>query len=204
MSQLATFRWIPKPEPERMPSGIAGLEFPRGGITEICGRASSGRTSLAMMALAQATAAREICAWIDADDAFSPHAAENAGVVLRQVLWVRCGHNPAHALKTADLLVQAGGFGVIVLDIADVKPEVARRIPLPSWFRLQRALEPTRTVMLLLEQQPNARTAAASILEMRTAGAAWSTYLHGAACEAVPRKPVHARGVRFDARSLAG
>lgn len=170
--------------------------FPRGAITEICGPASSGRTSLLFSALAAATSAGEACAYVDTGDTFHPASAAAAGIELDRLLWVRCGGNPERALKCADLLVQAGGFGLIAFDIAGVQPGVARRIPLSAWFRLRRAIEPTRTVLALVEQQPNARTAASLILEMKPGQPLWSgtprvsQLLGGASHQALLRKPV--------------
>ena len=95
--------WQSRPEPERAPTGVAAIDsalggLPRGGLTEIVGPASSGRTSLLFAVLAAATAREEACVVIDAEDAFSPHAAAGAGVHLDRVLWVRCGHNAEQAL----------------------------------------------------------------------------------------------------------
>ncbi len=70
------------------------------------------------------------------------------------------------ALKAADLLLQGGGFGLAVVDLADVPPDVARRVPLTSWFRFLRAVEHTPTALLVLEQEPNAKTCAALVLRM--------------------------------------
>src|SRR6516225_12324726 len=80
--------WQSRREPELLPSGIPQIDLPRGCLTEIIGPASSGRTSLLHSILAQATAAREeVCAVVDAEDTFSPHAATVAGVDLSRLLW---------------------------------------------------------------------------------------------------------------------
>src|SRR4051794_32467043 len=152
--------WQLRPEPELLPSGIPQIDLPRGCLTEIVGPASSGRTSLMMSILAQATARQEVCALVDAEDAFSPHAAEAAGVDLSRLLWVRCAHNAEHALRAADLLIQGGGFGVVVMDLGDTPERTARRISLTSWFRLRRAVEHTPTVLISLACRPNAKTCA--------------------------------------------
>ena len=110
---------------------------------------------------------RECCALVDASDAFDPASAAAAGVRLERLLWVRCGGNAEHALKAADLLVQGGGFGLVVMDLADTPPITARRISMTSWFRLRRAVEHTPTVLLVVEQQPHAKTCASLTLEMR-------------------------------------
>ena len=166
--------WQSRPEPEILPSGIPQIDLPRGCLTEIIGPASSGRTSLLLSILAQATARQEICALVDADDAFSPHAAAAGGVELSRLLWVRCAHNAEHALKAADLLIQGGGFGVVVMDLGDTPPRVARRISLTSWFRLRRAVEYTSTVLVSLARQSNAKTCASLVIECGRTRAHWS------------------------------
>jgi recombination protein RecA len=171
--------WRARPAPEGVSTGIATLDaltrgLPRGAITEIHGPASSGRTSLMASMLAAAAAREEICALADAGDAFDPASAHAAGVDLSRLLWVRCGGNPEHALKVADLLVQAGGFGLVALDLGDVSPHIARRIPLAAWFRLRRAVEDTPTVMLLLERERTVKSCASLVLEMRREAVVWS------------------------------
>src|SRR5438034_11583311 len=88
--------------------GNPRLDFPRGAVTEIYGPPSSGRTTLLLSALAQATATEEVCALIDVDDAFDPASASAAGVALNRLLWIRCGGHPERALKVTDLVVQIG------------------------------------------------------------------------------------------------
>jgi hypothetical protein len=82
--------------PEMVSSGIPQLDLLTGGIargclTEICGTASSGRTSVLLFALARATQRGEICALVDASDAFDPASAAAAGMEMSRLLWVRCG-----------------------------------------------------------------------------------------------------------------
>src|ERR1700735_2901282 len=85
-----------RPLPEMVASGIPAIDaltggLPRGCLTEICGPASSGRTSLLLAALASATSRGEFCAVVDASDALDPHSAVAAGIALERLLWVRCG-----------------------------------------------------------------------------------------------------------------
>ncbi len=87
-----------RPAAEMVSTGIAALDalaggLPRGCLTEICGPASSGRTTLLLAALAAATRRGEFCAVVDASDALDPHSAAAAGVDLNRMLWVRCGEN---------------------------------------------------------------------------------------------------------------
>jgi hypothetical protein len=56
----------------------------------------------------------------------------------------------------ADLLLQSGGFGVVVLDLAGLDPRYTIKIPLTTWFLLRRAVDETRTLLLVLEQEPHA------------------------------------------------
>src|ERR1035441_7834993 len=106
----APLDWQSRPEPERALTGIAELDsatggLPRGCLTEIVGPAPSRPPRL----LPAATAGQEACPLVDAEDAFSPHSAADAGVQLARLLWVRCGHNAEQALKAADLLIQEIG-----------------------------------------------------------------------------------------------
>jgi len=155
-----------RPAPEMVSSGIPQLDALTGGIargclTEICGAASSGRTSVLLSVLACATQRGEVCALVDASDAFDPASAAAAGMEMNRLLWVRCGKKSprwesqlTQMLKVADLLLQSNGFGIIVLDLGDIPVRSARQIPLASWFRFRRAVENTPTALLVLEQQP--------------------------------------------------
>src|SRR5947209_11627358 len=84
-----------RPAPEMVSSGIPQLDaltggFPRGCLTEICGSASSGRTSILLASLARATQRGEVCALIDASDALDPTSAASTGIEMGNLLWVRC------------------------------------------------------------------------------------------------------------------
>jgi hypothetical protein len=164
---------------ETVSAGIPEIDsltggLPRGGLTEICGPPSSGRTSLLVSALAERTAKEEVCALVDGRDAFDPHSAEAAGVSLKQLLWVRC-RNIDQSLRAADLLIQGGGFGLIALDLSDIPPETVRHVPLHAWFRFRRAVEDTPTILVVLEQESNAKTCASLVLRLGTGPAQWST-----------------------------
>jgi len=183
-SVLATpLHWQERPAPERVPSGIAEIDsatggLPRGCLTEITGPASSGRTTLLLSILAQATARGEVCALVDAEDAFHPASAAAAGVRLDRLIWIRTAHNVEHALKAVDLLIQGGGFGLVALDLGDTPPPTARRISLTSWFRLRRAVEDTPTVLVTVARQSNAPTCASLQLECARDRAEWSGAPH--------------------------
>ena len=70
------------------------------------------------------------------------------------------------AIKSVDLLVQGGGFGVVVLDLGSIAPQYARRIPLATWFRWRAALERARTSLLVLSQMSLTGSSAELILRV--------------------------------------
>jgi hypothetical protein len=73
---------------------------------------------------------------------------------------VRC-HNVAQALKCTDLLLQGGGFGVVALDVSDLSLEALQNVPLSTWFRFQRSIEKTPTILTIVSQRGIAKTCAA-------------------------------------------
>ena len=159
---------------ENVPTGIASLDalnggLPRGTITEIFGPPSSGRTSAMNSILAEATASDEVCALVDGKDAFDPKSAAEAGVELNRLLWIRC-HKLDQVLKATDLLVQGGGFGRVVMDLTDLPLSNVRSIPLASWFRFQRTIERTPTVLIVMNSQSVVGSAAALVLQTQPGG----------------------------------
>jgi hypothetical protein len=74
------------------------------------------------------------------------------------------------ALRVTDLLLQSGGFGMVAIDLSDVPLKMARRIPLTSWFRFQRALENTPTVLFVIGQVACAQTCATLLLKLHASG----------------------------------
>ena len=68
------------------------------------------------------------------------------------------------ALRAADLLLQAGGFAAIVLDMGGIVPECAARVPMATWFRYRAAAERTQASLLLMTQSPCARSSAELLL----------------------------------------
>ncbi len=202
-----------RPTPEMVSSGIGEIDaltggLPRGCLTEICGPASSGRTSVLLAALAAATRRQEVCALVDASDAFDPLSGAAAGVDFEKLLWVRCGTKSspqkhrdterkfkprthlgnsasiflpapegrqnipegplAQALRATDLLLQSGGFGMILMDLGDIPFQSARRIPLTTWFRFQRAVETTPTILFVIAETPLAQTCASLLLKVQS------------------------------------
>jgi recombination protein RecA len=290
-----------RPDVELQPSGIRELDevlgggFPRGTLVELCGPASSGRTSLAFSLLAQSTERQEACAFVDVSDSLDPVSLAAAGVELPRLLWVRCGEIegrredfkgssyfaaadkeigktggpdfatkkalPVHgwrhprelmrgvdkaipsligkqtalaetaqlqvvtrcageqverdrelprrgfrarlslpplrefdsppqarsvgrnttpwkrleqALKTTDLLLHGGGWGVVVVDLGGISWVDARRINLSMWFRFRRAIENTPTILLLLGEESYAKSCASLVLRCKRRMDNWS------------------------------
>ena len=75
------------------------------------------------------------------------------------------------ALRVADLLLQAGGFSAIILDLGSIAPGFASRVPLATWFRYRAAAEQTQATLLLLTQHPCAKSSAELLLRLRSGNA---------------------------------
>src|SRR5687768_15881651 len=93
--------------------GIGGL--PRGRIVEIYGPESSGKTTVALHAVAQAQAAGGIAAFIDAEHALDPDYAKKLGVDTDALL-VSQPDTGEQALEIADMLIRSGALDIIVID----------------------------------------------------------------------------------------
>jgi RecA/RadA recombinase len=276
-----------RPAPEMVSSGIPAIDaltggLPRGCLTEVCGPASSGRTTLLLAALAAATRRGEFCVVVDASDALDPQSAAAAGVELERLLWVRCGdaprknsspqshraiekhgnqkagspisrasfareagifdvdrrevgkdsqaafdfdragskgksfkengfkdslsrqseHRLEQVLRATDLLLESGGFGLIVLDLGDVPPQAARRIPLTTWFRFRRAIEHTPTILLAIEQQAIAGSCSSLLLQLRGATDEPSAERRKITAHSLPRASRGCESRGFVARGL--
>ena len=150
-SQLVTAQRLEERRGQRG-SGLPALDallgggWPRGALSELSGRRSSGRTSVLLAALARAGRAGEATALVDTGGALDPRAAAACGVPLPRLLWIRCA--PAQALKAADLVVSAGGFDVLALDLGDARPRPS--VPTAAWVRLKHGAERQGTSVLVL------------------------------------------------------
>jgi hypothetical protein len=156
---------------ETLSTGISEIDaltggLPRGAISEIFGPASSGRTSLMYSMLAYATTHEETCALVDTNDAFAPTAAAAAGIDFDRLLWVRGAGNLEHAFKATDLLLHAGGFGLVILDIGDVAVQDTRRIISSWWYRFRHTVEDRPTVIMVVSEEACTRSCSAVTLEL--------------------------------------
>jgi hypothetical protein len=71
------------------------------------------------------------------------------------------------ALRITDLLLQAGGFSAIVLDMGSIAAEYVARVPLATWFRYRAAAERTQASLLLLTQHPCAKSSGELLLRFQ-------------------------------------
>ena len=170
-----------------------------GGITEIFGRASSGRTSLLAACLREVTRRGALAALVDTDQVFDPVGAARAGVELSRVLWVRCGRRPERALRAADLLVRCPGFALVALDTGALTP----RLSLAAAYRLKLAVLRTRTALVVVTRHRVVASGAALALETSRRGFLWAgprpapTRLEGAGTAV---SVVRARGAAVELR----
>jgi hypothetical protein len=159
---------------------LLGGGWPRGAVSELCGRHTSGRTAVLLGSLAAALRRGEAAALVDVAGALDPGAALRAGVPLERLLWVRLpapfwetagrrrattvasypgqpGTPPEASgqvartwvrkpLAAAELIVAAGGFGMVAIDLG----EQALGVPTQAWVRLKRLAAAQGTVILVV------------------------------------------------------
>ena len=153
---------------DRAATGVSSIDavldggLPRGQVSEIVGPRSTGRTTLQCHVLAAGVERGEAVAMVDPCDRFDPVSASGLGLDLRRLLWVRgtgdgsCGLT---ALKAMNLVLQAGNFGVVALDLSDVPASGLRAFPFTTWLRMARVIEGSQTVALLVGANHVARSA---------------------------------------------
>ena len=167
--------WVADPEDRVAPTGVPAIDGPlrgglrRGHLSEIVGARSTGRTSLVCQVFAAATARGEVVALVDASDRFDPAAAAEAGVDLSRLLWIRDRGDAARALKAVNLVIQAGGFGIVAFDLADVPAMAVRQFPYTTWMRLSRVIEGSQTTLLLVGADRIARSSGGATIALADA-----------------------------------
>ncbi len=185
---------------------ILGGGIVRGRVSEIVGRPGLGRTSLAAAFAVIATRRGEVAAWIDSAGAFDPRSIAAAGVDLSRILWVgadaavparasaaspnrefasagsiaelRAAIKPvlAPALLAAEMVLSAGGFGLVVIDLAGR----ARTLTLSAALRLARAAERSGAAVIVLAERRTCGTFAALSLVLSRARPFFSRTAPGA------------------------
>jgi hypothetical protein len=127
-------------------------------------------------------------------------------------------HRLEQVLKTTDLVLQSGGFGLVALNLAGIPEKFVRRIPLASWFRFQRTIEHTKTALLVVSEFACAQTCTALALKVGNQLSALSSQpsgkpAHALIFEGLPieaevagsrleRKPMHSVGAVFESKTV--
>jgi recombination protein RecA len=165
-----------------VPTGIVELDtrleggIPRGHLSEVVGPRSSGRLTILVSALAAATSRGEAVALIDPLDMFDPVSASASGIDFQRMLWVRgeatssarvslsCEYGTLQksldrAVKAFNIVLQAGGFGLVVVDLGEVAAQTIKRLPYTTWLRLHRVMEGSETACVLIASEPITRSA---------------------------------------------
>ncbi|HYB89416.1 MAG TPA: hypothetical protein VEC38_00075 [Candidatus Binataceae bacterium] len=174
----------------RLTSGLAPLDallgggIARGRISEIIGNPGSGRTSIAAAFAASATDHGEAAAWVDASGAFDPASIAAAGVDLGRILWAsfprgepaRPATREGRVLKAAELVLEAGGFGLVVVDFGDTP----RAILESAALRVARAAERSGAAVVVIAPRRMCGTFAAQSLVVHRIDASFSRFAAGA------------------------
>jgi recombination protein RecA len=106
------------------------------------------------------------------------------------------------AFKAADILIQNGGFGLIVIDLGEIDERLVRKIPLTTWFRFARVIERQPTALVVFATYPAAQSCAALTLHIKNAATRW---IANAGPGAAPQNSVPAHGAAMShAQILSG
>ena len=148
-------------EPSRLSLGFAPLDeallggLQRGRLIELCGPRSSGRLSIALSALREAALNGEWVALVDIADGFDPRTAEAAGLPLDRLLWIR-PRSLLDGFKAADLVLDAGGFGLVVVYLCGIgASRELRRFAIDAIFaRLRQRAEHAQASVLVVADAP--------------------------------------------------
>lgn len=177
-SAFAVYR---RPECKTISTGIHAIDqltrgIPVSALSEICG---TGKTSVLLSLLAQATRQEHYCALVDAKDSFDPISAQNIGIDFTRLLWVRCGKSKQElppleqAFRAADLLIQGGGFGVVAVDLSNFSERLLNKIQPATWFRFAHVIEKHETALVFLAPRPSATSCAGLVLNLNRKSETW-------------------------------
>src|SRR3954451_9359873 len=143
--------------------GVGGL--PKGGVVEIYGPESSGKTTLALHTVAEAQKKGGICAFIDAEHALDPIYARKLGVNVDELLISQPDHGE-QALEIADTLVRSGAIDVLVVDsvaalvplselegeMGDNQPGTQARLMSKALRKLTASINKSNTMVIFINQ----------------------------------------------------
>lgn len=166
------------PPPRVVATGLPAFDRAIGGgwragaLSEVVGTRSVGRMHLLVSTLAQSTRQGQVVALVDAFDRFDPRPAVEAGIDLSRLLWVRgpsvlveqarpalIDHAIKQAVRACDLILRAGGFAVVALDLREAPARRLQALPAMTWLRLSQVLEAQDTVGVVLADVPVGRSA---------------------------------------------
>lgn len=99
-----------------------------------------------------------------AQETIAPVSLRHAGQAGFRVSQAKPWKRIEQALRVADLVLQAGGFAFVVIDMGGIAPEYVTRVPMATWFRYRAAAERAQSSLLLLTQYPCARSSAELLL----------------------------------------
>lgn len=151
------FPTAPRTSESALPTGIPAVDdaaggLPKAGLTELVCSAPSCGSQLFLGQLLHVTRTAGLrVALVDRDDAFDPGSWPPP--VLEHLVWVRARSTP-EAIQATDLLARDANLGLIVLDLRHAAPAELRRVISPTWYRLQRAVEPSQLAGLILTPFP--------------------------------------------------
>ncbi|MCL2610010.1 MAG: recombinase RecA, partial [Treponema sp.] len=143
--------------------GVGG--YPRGRIIEIYGHESSGKTTLALHAIAEAQKLGGAAAFIDAEHALDPIYAKNIGVNTDE-LWVSQPDNGEQAMEITDSLVRSGAVDIIVVDsvaalvpqseilgvMGDAQMGAQARLMSQALRKLTASISKSKTILIFINQ----------------------------------------------------
>ena len=141
--------------------------------------------------LARATQKGGIAAYVDVTDCLDPRSAEQAGVILGRLLWVRCGAEQGaqcgqgvqrlppmeEAWQTTNLIVSSGGFGVVAVDLGGLPMRQLGDWQRRTWARLKHAAKDSQAALVVLAEKHLAGSAAEMVLELRRETTEWDGLL---------------------------
>jgi hypothetical protein len=146
-----------QPDRHTWPTGIKQIDrllengLHQSAITEIVAdKKSSGSALFIAALLRKASSEKQILALVDGQDSFDPTRFENP--MLSRLLWVRC-KTAEQALKATDLILRDRNVPLLVLDLQLNPATQLRKVPSSTWYRLQRIVEATSTIFVVITPQ---------------------------------------------------
>ena len=156
---------------ETTPTGVMSFDMALGGgfgvgrIIEIYGKESSGKTTLSLLAIAEAQKAGKVCAFIDVEQALDFEYAESLGVNINDLI-VTQPDNGEEALEILDRMIESGMFGIIVFDsvaaivpkaelegeMGDQKMGVVARLMAQAMRKITGKTSKTKTTVIMINQ----------------------------------------------------